>query len=288
MRAGGRRARVRARRGAGLLHRPHRLHAADGCHPQRHRVPGRQAARPTRPAEAPPPRRSSRPTPPARSPSCRGPGFVVGGMAKGAAMLAPNMATMLAVLTTDADVEPAQLTTSLRAGVAESFNAMSVDGCTSTNDTVLLLASGAAGPPADLGAFDAAVAEVCLRPRHADGGRRRGPHQGGARPRHRCRLRRRGAARRPEGGREPAREVLVVRQGPVLGPDRQRARARPASPSTRPGSACATATSSSPRAGSPSPSTTPRLAAYMEQGLLEVIGRPGPRERHRHGSSRTT
>ena len=54
----------------------------------------------------------------------RGDGFVVGGMAKGAAMLAPNMATMLAVLTTDAAVEPAALRTALRAGVADSFNAM--------------------------------------------------------------------------------------------------------------------------------------------------------------------
>jgi glutamate N-acetyltransferase/amino-acid N-acetyltransferase len=92
----------------------------------------------------------------------RGADFVVGGMAKGAAMLAPNMATMLAVLTTDAAVEPAELTTILQAGVADSFNAMTVDGCTSTNDTVILLASGAAGPPADLDAFAAAVAEVCL------------------------------------------------------------------------------------------------------------------------------
>jgi glutamate N-acetyltransferase/amino-acid N-acetyltransferase len=92
----------------------------------------------------------------------RGDGFIVGGMAKGAAMLAPNMATMLAVLTTDADVSPERLQRALRAGVSESFNAMSVDGCTSTNDTVLLLASGQAGAPADLTAFDAAVAEVCL------------------------------------------------------------------------------------------------------------------------------
>lgn len=92
----------------------------------------------------------------------RGPGFVVGGMAKGAAMLAPNMATMLAVLTTDADVASDHLVAALRAGVADSFNAMSVDGCTSTNDTVLLLASGTAGVPADLAAFDAAVAEACL------------------------------------------------------------------------------------------------------------------------------
>ncbi len=91
-----------------------------------------------------------------------GDGFVVGGMAKGAAMLAPNMATMLAVLTTDADVDPADLTNALRSGVADSFNAMSGDGCTSTHDTVVLLASGRAGPPADLDAFAAAVAAVCL------------------------------------------------------------------------------------------------------------------------------
>ena len=91
-----------------------------------------------------------------------GPGFVVGGMAKGAAMLAPDMATMLAVLTTDAAIEPAELTDVLRAGVAESFNALSTDGCTSTNDTVILLASGAAGPPSDRTAFKAAVADACL------------------------------------------------------------------------------------------------------------------------------
>jgi glutamate N-acetyltransferase/amino-acid N-acetyltransferase len=91
----------------------------------------------------------------------RGDGFTVGGMAKGAAMLAPDMATMLAVLTADAAVEPAVLTEVLRAGVADSFNAMTVDGCTSTNDTVLLLASGRAGVP-DAAAFAAAVADVCL------------------------------------------------------------------------------------------------------------------------------
>jgi glutamate N-acetyltransferase / amino-acid N-acetyltransferase len=91
-----------------------------------------------------------------------GDGFVVAGMAKGAAMLAPNMATMLAVLTTDAAVDPATLTEVLRAGVADSFNAMTVDGCTSTNDTVLVLASGAAGPPADPDGFATAVAAACL------------------------------------------------------------------------------------------------------------------------------
>jgi glutamate N-acetyltransferase/amino-acid N-acetyltransferase len=90
----------------------------------------------------------------------RGDGFVVGGMAKGAAMLAPNMATMLAVLTTDAAVDPAGLDGVLRAGVADSFNAVSVDGCTSTNDTVLLLASGRSGPP-DGDGFAAAIAAAC-------------------------------------------------------------------------------------------------------------------------------
>jgi glutamate N-acetyltransferase / amino-acid N-acetyltransferase len=90
----------------------------------------------------------------------RGDGFVVGGMAKGAAMLAPNMATMLAVLTTDAAVDPLTLDRVLRAGVADSFNAVTVDGCTSTNDTVLLLAGGRSGPP-DGDGFAAAVAAAC-------------------------------------------------------------------------------------------------------------------------------
>ena len=84
----------------------------------------------------------------------------VGGMAKGAAMLAPNMATMLAVLTTDADVSPGTLHALLRDAVDATFNEISVDGCTSTNDTVLLLASGAAGPvPVDL--LGDAVTAVC-------------------------------------------------------------------------------------------------------------------------------
>jgi glutamate N-acetyltransferase/amino-acid N-acetyltransferase len=89
-----------------------------------------------------------------------GDGFTVGGIAKGAAMLAPNMATMLAVLTTDADAAPEVLQAALRAGVATSFNVMSVDGCQSTNDTVLLLASGLAGPVDDDALFEA-VAEAC-------------------------------------------------------------------------------------------------------------------------------
>jgi glutamate N-acetyltransferase/amino-acid N-acetyltransferase len=86
--------------------------------------------------------------------------FVVGGMAKGAAMLAPNMATMLAVLTTDADASSEALRGMLQRGVATSFNAMSVDGCTSTNDTVIILASGRAGA-VDESALEAAIAEAC-------------------------------------------------------------------------------------------------------------------------------
>jgi len=91
----------------------------------------------------------------------------IGGMAKGAAMLAPNMATMLAVLTTDAAVAPAELAKSLAAAVEGSFHTLTVDGCTSTNDTVIVLASGRAGPAASSSsssssAFDAALAAACL------------------------------------------------------------------------------------------------------------------------------
>jgi glutamate N-acetyltransferase/amino-acid N-acetyltransferase len=90
----------------------------------------------------------------------RGDGFTVGGMAKGAAMLAPNMATMLAVLTTDAAVDPPALQAALQEGVDDSFNTLSVDGCTSTNDTVILLAGGRAGAAAP-DALRAAVGEAC-------------------------------------------------------------------------------------------------------------------------------
>jgi glutamate N-acetyltransferase/amino-acid N-acetyltransferase len=90
----------------------------------------------------------------------RAEGFTVGGMAKGAAMLSPHMATMLAVLTTDALASPAELSAALRSAVAHSFNDLSVDGSCSTNDTVVALASGRAGP-ADPAAFADAMAQVC-------------------------------------------------------------------------------------------------------------------------------
>ncbi|HEY7917526.1 MAG TPA: bifunctional glutamate N-acetyltransferase/amino-acid acetyltransferase ArgJ [Acidimicrobiales bacterium] len=88
------------------------------------------------------------------------PSFSVAGMAKGAGMLAPNMATMLAFLTTDATIEPAPLADLLRIAVRDSFNSMTVDGCTSTNDTVVLMASGRAGAPEPGVAVDA-VTEAC-------------------------------------------------------------------------------------------------------------------------------
>jgi glutamate N-acetyltransferase/amino-acid N-acetyltransferase len=90
----------------------------------------------------------------------KGPGFTVGAIAKGAAMLAPNMATMLALCTTDADVAPDVLRAALRAAVDVSFNVMTVDGCTSTNDTVLVLASGRAKAPS-LDSLTAALSEAC-------------------------------------------------------------------------------------------------------------------------------
>jgi glutamate N-acetyltransferase/amino-acid N-acetyltransferase len=90
-----------------------------------------------------------------------GPGFAVGGMAKGAAMLAPNMATMLSVLTSDAEVGPRSLRDTLQGAVATTFNTLSVDGCTSTNDTVIMLASGRTGGASHHGNWVAAVQGVC-------------------------------------------------------------------------------------------------------------------------------
>ena len=88
-------------------------------------------------------------------------GYVVGGMAKGAGMLAPGLATMLCVLTTDAAVAQPQLEAALRAATARTFDRIDSDGCMSTNDTVILLASGASGVDPEACAFAAAVEEVC-------------------------------------------------------------------------------------------------------------------------------
>ncbi len=87
-------------------------------------------------------------------------GFTVGGMAKGAGMLAPALATMLVVVTTDADVTAADCDRALRAATRTTFDRLDSDGCQSTNDTVLLMASGAASKPS-AAAFDEAVRQVC-------------------------------------------------------------------------------------------------------------------------------
>ena len=89
----------------------------------------------------------------------------LGGMAKGAGMIHPNMATLLGLLTTDAAVAPDDLDVLLRDAVAGSFNAISIDGDTSTNDTVLLLANGAAGvalsDAESRARFAAALSDLC-------------------------------------------------------------------------------------------------------------------------------
>jgi glutamate N-acetyltransferase/amino-acid N-acetyltransferase len=90
---------------------------------------------------------------------------VLGGIAKGSGMIHPDMATMLAVITTDADLTPAQASGQLSTAVEHSFNRISVDGDTSTNDTVLLLAGGASGvrlsDPADEATFARALGALC-------------------------------------------------------------------------------------------------------------------------------
>ncbi|CRK52103.1 Arginine biosynthesis bifunctional protein ArgJ (Includes: Glutamate N-acetyltransferase; Amino-acid acetyltransferase) [Rhodococcus sp. RD6.2] len=85
----------------------------------------------------------------------------VGGMAKGAGMLAPALATMLSVITTDAVATAAQLDEALRAATRLSFDRLDVDGATSTNDTVLLLSSGASGVSPTQAELNAAVLAVC-------------------------------------------------------------------------------------------------------------------------------
>ena len=87
-------------------------------------------------------------------------GFRVGGMVKGSGMIAPQLATMLCVITTDAVVNAGQLQAALNAGVEMSFNRIDVDGCMSTNDTVLMLASGASGVEPDPDEFNDLVAKA--------------------------------------------------------------------------------------------------------------------------------
>jgi glutamate N-acetyltransferase/amino-acid N-acetyltransferase len=88
-------------------------------------------------------------------------GYTVGGMAKGAAMLAPSLATMLVVLTTDADLTAQELDAALHSATAVTFDRLDSDGCMSTNDTVLLMASGASGVKPDHKDFTRALTDVC-------------------------------------------------------------------------------------------------------------------------------
>jgi glutamate N-acetyltransferase/amino-acid N-acetyltransferase len=91
----------------------------------------------------------------------QGPAFTVGGMAKGSGMIHPNLATMLAVVTTDYPLDPGEAIEFLRPAVDESFNSISVDGECSTNDTVVLLANGASGAARDESAFADVLRRVC-------------------------------------------------------------------------------------------------------------------------------
>jgi glutamate N-acetyltransferase / amino-acid N-acetyltransferase len=98
----------------------------------------------------------------AKQASVAGDGWTVGGMAKGAAMLAPGLATMLVLITTDAVIDPAELSGQLAEACRLSFERVDSDGCMSTNDTVIVMSSGASGiapKPAD---FQHALTDVCL------------------------------------------------------------------------------------------------------------------------------
>jgi glutamate N-acetyltransferase/amino-acid N-acetyltransferase len=88
-------------------------------------------------------------------------GWSIGGMAKGAGMLAPGLATMLCVLTTDAVIDAFTADQVLRSAVRTTFDRVDTDGCMSTNDTVVLLASGASGRTPEIGEFAAALAAAC-------------------------------------------------------------------------------------------------------------------------------
>ncbi|MCC6270214.1 MAG: bifunctional glutamate N-acetyltransferase/amino-acid acetyltransferase ArgJ [Microbacteriaceae bacterium] len=90
-----------------------------------------------------------------------GGGWVIGGMAKGAGMLAPALATMLVVITTDVELDSNELDSSLREAMRTTFNRLDSDGCVSTNDQVTLMASGASGVRPALTEFTEALTEVC-------------------------------------------------------------------------------------------------------------------------------
>jgi glutamate N-acetyltransferase / amino-acid N-acetyltransferase len=97
----------------------------------------------------------------AKQASVEGSGWVIGGMAKGAGMLAPGLATMLVVITTDAVIDSEDLDSALRKATRQTFDRIDSDGCMSTNDTVIIMSSGASGVTADRDEFARALTTVC-------------------------------------------------------------------------------------------------------------------------------
>ena len=198
--------------------------------------------------------------------------WTVGGMAKGAGMLAPSLATMLCVITTDAVADADALDHALRqAAAARTFDRLDVDGSCSTNDTVLLLASGASEITPSQDDLDDAVLRGLRRPVRSVAGRRRGRHQ--ARHRHGDRCRDRGRRRHRCPGHRPRQpgQDRAVRLRPELGPGAGRGRHGAGRRSIPIGSPCrstvlrsastasvrpAPATSTCPVPRSPSPSTS--------------------------------
>ena len=181
-------------------------------------------------------------------------------MAKGCGMLAPNMATMLAFLTTDAELSPEELKPILFRAADATFNALITDGATSTNDTVMLFASGRKGRPADLARFEDDVRQVCEELMLQMARDAEGMTKLVVDPRHRRGQRCRGAEGRPLDRQQPADQVQLVRRRRLLGPPAGRSRDRAGSSSKPRSPASAMAGSGSPRPASKSP-TMPRRCA---------------------------
>lgn len=107
----------------------------------------------------------------AKTATREGEGYTIGGMAKGAGMLAPGLATMLVVITTDAPLDQPVLDAALRTATHSTFDRLDTDGCMSTNDTVILMSSGAADTSVDSTEFEHLLGELChdlMRQLHID------------------------------------------------------------------------------------------------------------------------
>ena len=274
------RARLRGRRRARVLDRPHRHPAADGRAPDAgipaaRRSSARAAGRRRRGR-----RRSCTTDTVRKEARSRPAGFTVGGMAKGAAMLSPDMATMLAVLTTDAAVDARDAATARCAAAVDRAST----ACASTAarpPTTPCSCSPTARPGRRTTADARRRARRGLRlAGRADGRRRRGRDQG----RRGCEVARRGQRRgRPRSPRavaeQPAREVLAVRQRPLLGPGRRELGSGRRSPSIP--TASTSPTTASPCAATASPRRTTRDA------LAAAHGRARHRDRRPTSASAT-